>query len=210
MNFFEGDRVNTEALIGTRMDSHENTRLDEAHLVALLASLKVTPTPEACFEERFLYDFHENVARETVCCPAHRRVWEHLMQMFTNFGRKRIVYGASTFGVGALAMGFMTISSLEDESETRVQVAKRFDNVVSSLVPGLSPDCESCTSIRIRSRQNSQKNASVFLSSAVPSYTDYAVDACLHEESVFSQEKTMDLFSAGAPMDYPPLFRMSR
>lgn len=132
------------------MDSRKKEEMGEAQLLTLLASLKVEATPEANFEERFLYEFHERVARETVCCPAHRRVWEHLMQILHNFGKRKIVFGASTLGVGALTMGYMAVPSSTDESTNpRVLVAKRFDDAVSALVPGLTKDCGACTSIRI-------------------------------------------------------------
>ena len=132
------------------MDSRKKDEIGEAQLLTLLASLKVEATPEANFEERFLYDFHERVVRETVCCPAHRRVWEHLMQILHNFGKRKLVFGASTLGVGALTMGYMVVPSSTDESTNpRVLVAKRFDDAVSALVPGLTKDCGVCTSIRI-------------------------------------------------------------
>lgn len=132
------------------MDSRKKDEMGEAQLLALLASLKVEATPEANFEERFLYDFHDRIARETVCCPAHQRVWEHLMQFLHNFGKRKLVFGASTLGVGALTMGYMIVpSSTDDSTNPRVLVAKRFDDAVSALVPGLTKDCGVCTSIRI-------------------------------------------------------------
>ena len=113
------------------MDSRKKDEMGEAQLLALLASLKVEATPEANFEERFLYDFHDRIARETVCCPAHQRVWEHLMQFLHNFGKRKLVFGASTLGVGALTMGYMIVpSSTDDSTNPRVLVAKRFDDAV--------------------------------------------------------------------------------
>lgn len=133
------------------MERKTQNDISEADLAELLTTLRVELTPEAHFEERFLYDFHERVARETVCCPAHHRVWEHMMQILTNFGRRRLVYGASTLGVGVLAVGgYMVVPETEQQqASTRVMVAKRFDNTVSSLVPGLSRDYSSCTSVRV-------------------------------------------------------------
>ena len=97
------------------MEQKRKEGLAEDDLVALLASLRVEPTPEADFEERFLYDFHDRVAREMVCCSARRRVWEHVVQLLTNFGRRRLVYGSSTLGVGVLAMGgYMVVPDSEE------------------------------------------------------------------------------------------------
>ncbi len=142
-------------------DSGAQNTMGEAQLLTLLASLKVEETPEANFEERFLYDFHNGIARETVCCPAHLRAWEHILQYLTNFGKKRLLFGASTLGVGALAMGIMIVPSSDESASTRVQVAKRFDDTVSSLVPGLSRDCDGCTSIRISSHFDESNQSGV-------------------------------------------------
>ena len=54
----------------TEKDTSASTQLSEEEIIALLGSLKKEPTPEADFEERFLCDFHELVAREVVCTPA--------------------------------------------------------------------------------------------------------------------------------------------
>lgn len=133
------------------MDSRTKVTIGEAQLLSLLASLKAEETPEANFEERFLYDFRNRVVLDTVCSPAHLRAWEHILQYLTNFGKKRLLFGASTLGVGVLTMGMMIVPSTDDETDARVLVAKRFDDTVSSLVPGLSRDCDGCTSIRIGS-----------------------------------------------------------
>ncbi len=143
------------------MDSRTKNTIGDEQLLILLASLKVEETPEANFEERFLYDFHNRVARETVCCPAHLRAWEHVLQYLTNFGKKRLLFGASTLGVGALAMGIMIVPSSDDCSNARVQVAKRFDDTVSSLVPGLARDCDGCTSVRISSDFDGENHSGV-------------------------------------------------
>lgn len=127
------------------MEEGSHTDADK-QLIALLATLKAEPTPEADFESRFLYDFHERVARETVCCPAHRRVWEHLQQMLANFGLRRLAYGASTLGVGALAVGYI---ALPEENAAMAEAAprhNRFERTVNSLAPALARDCSACTS----------------------------------------------------------------
>lgn len=175
------------------MDSHKSDNVGEAQLLALLATLKAEATPEANFEERFLYDFHDRIVRETVCCPAHRRVWEHLLQILTNFGKKRLVWGASTLGVGALAMGIMIVPSSDDDiSDARVQVAKRFDDTVSSLVPGLSRDCDGCTSVWVRSEADDGRT-DVLRSSRVQCLMDYSSDDMLYTTS----ENTGGFFSSG-------------
>lgn len=123
----------------------------DARLVALLATLKQDVTPEAGFEDRFLYDFHERVARETVCCPAHRRLWEHLLQYLCNFGMRRLAYGASTLSVCAVAVGYFTYPTDVPAPVAKVQakVSNQLECSMANLVPGLARDYNDCTYIKI-------------------------------------------------------------
>lgn len=121
----------------------------DAQLTQLLATLRVTETPEADFEERFLYDFHERVACAAVVRPARYQLWEHLMQALANFGRRRIAFGASTLGVGALAMGFFAIPGEENHPTVAGAALSRFDSSITTLTPGLTRDYDNCTSIRV-------------------------------------------------------------
>ena len=137
-----GARLKSRAEQATAADA-------ETRLVAVLASLRVSQTPEVGFEERFLYDFHERIARETVCCPARHRLFEHLLQMLENFGRRRLAYGASTLGVGVLAVGgYMAIPSQEVSGKSSA-VMSRFDSGVAAMAPALSRDLDGCINIRV-------------------------------------------------------------
>lgn len=118
---------------------------EEMTLEALLASLKKEVTPEANFEERFLYDFRERVTREAVCCPARHRLWEHAMQMLANFGHRRLACGASTLGIGALAVGYVALPGEEPIADASARHG-RFERAVAALSPALARDCRSCTS----------------------------------------------------------------
>lgn len=88
--------------------------LSEEDLVALLTSLRKEATPEAHFEERFLYDFHERIAREAVCRPARTLLWEHIRQFLSNLCGRKLAYSASTLGAGMIALG---IYSFQDSQE---------------------------------------------------------------------------------------------
>lgn len=105
----------------TKKDTSSSTQISEEDIIALLGSLKKEPTPEADFEERFLCDFHELIAREAVCTPARTRVWEHLVQLFTGSRRRKWAYGASTLSVGALALGFFAIPGADEETPGRTK-----------------------------------------------------------------------------------------
>lgn len=118
----------------------------EERLLMLLASMKEEATPEAAFEERFVYDFHERIARETVCCPAHRRMWEHVLQILSNFGLRRLAYGASTLGIGALAVGYVAMPGDAEPTGAMAVAHQRFEHTVSALAPALKRDAETCTS----------------------------------------------------------------
>lgn len=126
----------------------------ETRLLMMLASMKEEATPEAAFEERFLYDFHERVAREAVCCPARHRVWEHVQQMLANFGLRRIAYGASTLGIGALAVGYVAMPDGGAPPRAMAAAHERFERTVSSFAPALARDAEPCTTSYITVEQD--------------------------------------------------------
>lgn len=126
----------------------------EAELVRLLSSLRVEATPEASFEERFLYDLHEKVAREAVCRPARALLWEHLLQLFTNFGPRKLAYGASTLGIGALTIGLF---SWQDSTPTMAVsgpavIPSRLEASLADLKPGAAREF-TCISVRQEERK---------------------------------------------------------
>lgn len=98
--------------------------LSETDLVVLLATLRKEATPEANFEERFLYDFHERIAREAVCRPARTLLWEHIRQFLSNLGGRKLAYSASTLGAGVLALGLYSMQGDPDSSAHKVAVAR--------------------------------------------------------------------------------------
>ncbi len=125
--------------------------ISEAELVAFLATMKVEPAPEADFEGRFLHDLRERLARESVCCPARRLLWDHLVQLFAGFGPRKLAYGASTLGLGILAAGFF---AMPDETAPAGVVAvkkplSRLESSLSSLRPNSATDTAACTTISI-------------------------------------------------------------
>ncbi len=125
--------------------------ISEAELVGLLASLKVDPAPEADFEGRFLLELRDRLARESVCCPARRLLWAHIVQAFANFGPRKLAYGASTLGLGALAVGFFALP--DEPAAAGVAVVRkplsRLESSLSSLRPSNATDTAACTTIRI-------------------------------------------------------------
>lgn len=128
--------------------SHTPVTDSEEQLVALLATLRVTPVEEADFEGRFLSEFHERVARETVCCPARRRLLAHLLQLVDNLGRGRLAFGASAMGLGVLVVGYAMYPAGQAGVDTTASVTH--ERQASPLVlPVLSSDLADCTTIRV-------------------------------------------------------------
>ena len=121
----------------------------EARLVAVLASMKVQITPEADFEERFLYNFHERVTQEIVCTPAHRRALDHVLQALQNFGMGKIAFGTSALGIGALALGFFSVPDTQENGIASTHRHNRFETSLASLAPSLRSDLDSCTCVRV-------------------------------------------------------------
>lgn len=128
--------------------SHPIDSFSEEKLVALLSTLKVEPAEESDFEGRFLYEFHERVAREAVCCPARRHLFAHIMQQIHNFGRGRLAFGASTLGLGVLAICYAAYPTGKAGAETAATVAMERQSS-PLLIPALSNDLADCTSIRV-------------------------------------------------------------
>ncbi len=125
--------------------------ISESELVGLLASMKVEPAPEADFETRFLYDLRERLARESVCCSARRLLWDHILQMFSSFGPRKLAYGASTLGLGALAAGFFALPTEPEAVGTSVakNTLTRLEHSLAALRPNAEQEVQECTTIRI-------------------------------------------------------------
>ena len=128
---------------GNRLDVQEET------LVAILATMRVQATPEADFEERFLYNFHERVTQEIVCTPAHRRALDHVLQALQNFGMGKIAFGTSALGIGALALGFFSVPDTQENGIASTHRHNRFETSLASLAPSLRSDLDSCTCVRV-------------------------------------------------------------
>ena len=128
---------------------HQPTPVSEEQIVTLLASLRVTQTPEADFEARFLAEFHERVAREAVCCPARRHVLTHLLQMLENVGRGRFAFGASALGLAAAALCYALYPAPAGSADTTAAVVREKQQSLPLLIPALSNDLVECTTVRI-------------------------------------------------------------
>ena len=123
--------------------------ISEETLVAMLATMRVKATPEADFEERFLYNFHERVTQEIVCTPAHRRALDHVLQALQNFGMGKIAFGTSALGIGALALGFFSVPDTQENGIASTHRHNRFETSLASLAPSLRSDLDSCTCVRV-------------------------------------------------------------
>ncbi len=133
-------------------DDTRDGEMTETELIALLASLKRESAPEADFESRFVLELRERLARESVCCPARRLLWDHLLQMLANFGPRKLAYGVSTLGLGVLAVGFFALP--EEQDFPVAAVPKSPLSRLESSLAALRKNCRqgsahTCTTIRI-------------------------------------------------------------
>lgn len=96
------------------------TDLSEEDIVSLLLALRQEPHPEANFEDRFVHDFRERVARYAVTRPARKVLWEHILLRLTNIGKIKWACGATTLGVGVLAAGFFSLPTDDTAEQKRM------------------------------------------------------------------------------------------
>lgn len=129
---------------------------ERQELRILLRSLLIEATPEACFEERFLYDFRERIVRETACRSMRSLLWEQLMMLMDRIGVRRIALGASTFSLGALCAGVwiwqqngVSSPSIASASPCALEESAR------SLRPGDAQGVVGTTVQRVSSRRRS-------------------------------------------------------
>lgn len=111
------------------------TELSEDDIVSLLSSLRQEPHPEANFEDRFVHDFRERVARYAVTRPARKVLWEHILLRLTNIGKLKWACGATTLGVGVLAAGFFSWPSDNAAEQNRLAPAIGSARVVAKASP---------------------------------------------------------------------------
>lgn len=131
----------------------ETDAATEENLIRLIATLRIEPVEEANYEERFLSDFRERIARDAVCCPARLLLWEHCKQFFANVGMRRWVYGtASTCGIAALVVAGILVHQPEGAPLAVASVkAPRMSQASEAPLPLLAsptfPDRFTCISV---------------------------------------------------------------
>lgn len=99
---------------------NKNTKaepLTEEELTSLLSDLKIDAAPEADFESRFLHDFRERVAADAVTKSARSLLWDHIKMMFSNMGKQKWAFGATSLCACGLAIGLLTWPS-DDKPST--------------------------------------------------------------------------------------------
>lgn len=90
----------------------KNGKTDDTEIIMLLRTLRIEATREMNFEERFMYDFRERLVREAACRPARVLLWEHLLQMLGNVGRRRfLMWGGATASL-LLCVGVLGFESM--------------------------------------------------------------------------------------------------
>lgn len=156
--------------------SHTQQAEEHEELIVLLRSLRIEATPEAHFEERFIFDFHERLAHEAVSRSARSLMWEHLLHLLSNFGGRRLAWSLSSFGVGALCMGAFLWQYGSAGKRGLASQAWELGGGVLTLHPGSSQDVV-CTSVRHRKKK---------------AYTERLMATLMSEPSYLASEDEMD------------------
>lgn len=180
-------------------------QLETQEIVVLLRSLRVEATPEAHFEERFLYDFRERLVQEAVCRPARILLWEHLVHCLRNIcRRRRLIWGASSFSLGMLCLGVFTWP--HSSGSPRLVVASydvQDDSKCQFMAAGVSADEGVRTTVRRRPKNRMHYSLSVADSSLaenLPSYLASGVD-----DDLDSMPFDTDILKIGGSEDSFPL-----
>lgn len=126
--------------------AHNQQETEHEELIVLLRSLRIEATPEAHFEERFIYDFRERLAHEAVSRSARSLMWEHILHLLNNLGGRRLAWSLSSFGVGALCMGVLFWQYGGTNKRALASQGWELGGSASSLRPGASQDVV-CTSV---------------------------------------------------------------
>lgn len=152
---------------------HTRRKVDPQEIRILLSALRVEATPEAHFEERFLYDFRERLAHEAVCRPARTLLWEHLLMLLDNLGGRRLALGASSFGLGALFIGLLTWETTPVPQAIAAHMCE-LEKSAAALRPGSSHDVV-CTSVT-RGKRRAYTESSIAMQANDASYSVDAID----------------------------------
>lgn len=152
---------------------HTQQTPEHEELIVLLQCLRIEATPEAHFEERFIYDFHERLAHAAVTRSARSLMWEHLLHLLDNLGGRRLAWSLSSFGVGALCMGVLFWQY--GGAGKRALVGQVWESA-SALRPGASQDVV-CTNVQRCKRK---------------AYTERLMAARLSEPSYLASEDEME------------------
>lgn len=131
---------------------HKQQAIEHEELIVLLRSLRIEATPEAHFEERFIYDFRERLAQEAVRRTARSLMWEHLLHLLDNLGGRRLAWSLSSFGVGALCMGVLFWQYGGSSKRALASQVWELGGSASTLRPGASQDVV-CTSVQHSKRK---------------------------------------------------------
>ncbi len=175
---------------------------DAPDLVCLLRTLRVESTPEAQFEERFIYNFRERVEREAVCRSARSIFWEHLRMFLENVGIRHIALGASTFGMGALCVGVLVWRfSAPVQHEVNTALCE-LEARANSLQPGISRHV-TCMAVGPRSSRNSENKVVILTDEEDdPFYTSNRFGESPPIRQNFSSDSLPTPFSADEIRDF--------
>lgn len=182
--------------------SHTQPAISHEEISVLLRSLRIEATPEAHFEERFVYDFRERLIREAACRPARTLIWEHFLQLIHNLGGRRLAWSLSSFGVGAICMGLVFSQYGGHGKRPIANHVYELKETTSSFLPHAAKELI-CTSVSRAKRPSSYSNQ---LMASRLGVSDYLADS--DEDSdispqYFNSEPNEDGLNVSVPGFYP-------
>lgn len=121
---------------------------EEEEIIKMLSRLRVEPAPEADFESRFLADFKNRMARDSVTRPARTLLWEHVRQFLDNIGGVRRWAMVST-SLAAVAFVAVALMSGQPDGVPKA-VASVNTPVVEQVVPVQPVKSKMATGARVR------------------------------------------------------------
>lgn len=134
--------------------------ITEERLVELLVLLREEPVAEADYEERFVQNLRDRIARDAVCCPARTLLWEHIKQRISNISLRKWVWGTGICcGVGVLGVSLLVpqpkgapLAVASVKSPVASVAIPVSDTSFARLCAPASPDKFTCISVSGESR----------------------------------------------------------
>lgn len=167
---------------------------DDAEITLLLRTLRIEVSHEANFEERFMYDFRERLAREAVCRPARLLLWEHLLHLLTNVGRRRIWWSSASAAALLCVCAVAWYQSVPGGEGSRFSRARTAASAFTPpVISGDAASAEDVAHIIVNRRAARKSYAEQLMVSRLPEGESYSLGMAEEPESAALYNEAMPL-----------------